>query len=223
MFTGIVQEIGTITNRSPMDQGVRLAVRAPKTAQALAIGDSVCTSGVCLTCVAKDGERFFVDVSAETLRRTTIGDLKSGSLVNLEPALRLSDRLGGHLVAGHVDGTGALTAKRPEGASVLYTFTAPPEILRYAIEKGSITVDGVSLTLFDIAVDSFRVALIPHTLTVTTLGGLAVGARVNLEIDMIAKYVEKLLGQSRHGLDWSTLVRTGFAKPDADRRMEGRS
>ena len=214
MFTGIVQEIGTIAERLPQNQGVRLTVRAPETAAKLAVGDSVCVSGVCLTCVAKDAAHFSVDVSAETLRRTTLGGLSAGSRVNLEPALRLSDRLGGHIVTGHVDGTGTLAAIKSEGASALYTFSAPPELLRYAVEKGSIAVDGVSLTVFAVTAATFQVALIPHTLTATTLGGMAVGTRVNLEADVLAKYVEKLLGKNKAGLDWETLVRAGFAQAD---------
>jgi len=196
MFTGIVQEIGVIVERTPTDQGVRLAVRAPETVSGLAVGDSVCTSGVCLTCVAIEGDVFRVDVSAETLRKTTLGDLAAGAKVNLEPALRLSDRLGGHVVTGHVDATGKLVAKEPEGTSALYTFWAPAGILRYTVEKGSIAVDGVSLTAFDIHEETFRVALIPHTLAATTLGAIEPGARVNLEADLFAKYVEKLFDRS---------------------------
>ncbi len=222
MFTGIVQEVGEIVGRSDLEQGVRLTVRAPKTAPALAVGDSVCTAGVCLTCVEKESERFSVDVSAETIRKSTIGERFVGAYVNLEPALRLSDRLGGHLVTGHVDGTGSLVDKKPEGASVLYTFSAPPEILRYTVEKGSIAVEGVSLTVFNVTEDTFQVALIPHTLEVTTLGLMDIGARVNLEIDLIAKYVEKLLGRTDSTSDLLALGGARSALSSADTVEEDR-
>ena len=179
MFTGIVREVGRVVSFD----GRRLVVDAQTQA---AEGDSVAVDGVCLTAV--DGTRLAFDVVDETLARTTLGALKAGDRVNLEPALRAGEPLGGHLVQGHVDGLGRV---RSTGEPVW--IDAPPELLRYCVEKGSITVDGVSLTIARLDDDGFAVALVPHTLEATTLGGLAPGDPVNLEVDILAKYVEKLL------------------------------
>lgn len=193
MFTGIVQEVGTVLSTRPIDQGLHLLIEAPQSASQLAMGDSICTHGVCLTCVELDRDRFAVDVSAETLRRTTLGSLAAGSRINLELALRMGDRLGGHLVTGHVDGVGRLLSIAEEGESRLYTFEAPADVMRFVVEKGSIAVDGVSLTIAGLKGTEFHVALIPHTLQATTLGALRVGDSVNLEADLIGKYVARLL------------------------------
>lgn len=191
MFSGIVEAVGEILEARESDRGRRLVVGAPF-ARELAVGESVCTSGVCLTVVARGEDRFETDVSAETLRRSTLGRLRPGDRVNLERSVRLGERLSGHLVLGHVDGIGRLEEIVPEGESALYRFTAPPEVSRYLVEKGSVAVDGVSLTVFGCSGNSFTVALIPHTAAVTTLGSLRPGAPVNLEADLVAKYVEKL-------------------------------
>jgi riboflavin synthase len=179
VFTGIVREVGRVVSFD----GRRLVVDAPTQA---AEGDSVAVDGVCLTAV--DGTRLAFDVVDETLARTTLGALKAGDRVNLEPALRAGEPLGGHLVQGHVDGLGRV---RSTGEPVW--IDAPPELLRYCVEKGSITVDGVSLTIAGLDDAGFAVALVPHTLEATTLGTLALGDPVNLEVDILAKYVEKLL------------------------------
>jgi riboflavin synthase len=191
VFSGIVEAVGEILEARESDRGRRLVVGAPF-ARELAVGESVCTSGVCLTVVARGEDRFETDVSAETLRRSTLGRLRPGDRVNLERSVRLGERLSGHLVLGHVDGIGRLEEIVPEGESALYRFTAPPEVSRYLVEKGSVAVDGVSLTVFGCSGNSFTVALIPHTAAVTTLGSLRPGAPVNLEADLVAKYVEKL-------------------------------
>ena len=187
MFTGIVVEQGEVVEPPP-----RLVLRAPQTASDAALGDSVAIDGCCLTVVSADAGALEFDAVAETLRRTTMGDLRPGDRVNVEPAMRMGDRLGGHWVQGHVDGVGEVTAVEPDGDGVRVTFAAPEAVARYTIEKGSVTVAGVSLTVAAYDDRSFTVALIPHTRAVTTLGGLAPGDPVNLEVDVLAKYVERL-------------------------------
>lgn len=216
MFTGIVQEVGVVKDVRATAGGARIEILAPRTTPLLEIGDSVCTQGACLTCVSKDDGAFAADLSQETLDRTTLGRLRPGDSVNLEPALRLSDRLGGHLVTGHVDGVGRFEAEQATGDGKVLTFSAPTNVMRYVIEKGSICVDGVSLTIAGLSEREFWVALIPHTLEVTTLGRLRLGDPVNLEADMIGKYVEKLLGGGERRDLWSTLQKSGFvATPPA--------
>jgi len=194
MFTGIVGEMGTIEAISATPDGARLRLSASTTAPECAIGDSVAIDGCCLTVVeAGDGALEF-DAVAETLRRTTLGDLRPGDRVNVEAAMRMGDRLGGHWVQGHVDGVGEVTGVEPDGDGVRVTFSAPEPVARYTIEKGSVCVSGVSLTVAAYDDDGFTVALIPHTRAVTTLGALERGARVNLEADLVGKYVEKLVG-----------------------------
>ena len=193
MFTGIVRERGTVVSVSRSEDGARLRITAPETAATTAVGDSVAISGVCLTAVAvAEGEVEF-DAVAETLRRSSLVRLEAGADVNVEPALRAGEPLGGHYVQGHVDGVGRVRSVEPEGDGRLLRFDAPPELLRYCVEKGSVTVEGVSLTITDVDETGFGVALVPHTLTATTLGALEPGDEVNLEADVLAKYVEKLL------------------------------
>jgi len=195
VFTGLVREVGEVVSVERDGGGVRLAVRSPITAADAAVGDSVAISGVCLTVVeAPDGVVVF-DAVPETLARTTLELLRPGARVNVEPALRAGDPLGGHYVQGHVDGVGTVRSVEPEGDATRVWFDAPSEILRYAVEKGSITVDGTSLTVAALGGDAFAVALVPHTLRATTLGHLEAGDRVNLEVDVLAKYVERLVAR----------------------------
>jgi riboflavin synthase len=193
VFTGIVRERGTVVAVEGGSDGVRLRVAAPQTAADAGVGDSIAISGVCLTVVSgRDGEVEF-DAVAETLRRTSLGGLAPGTEVNVEPALRAGEPLGGHYVQGHVDGVGRVRSLVAEAESRLVRFDAPPEVLRYCVEKGSVTVDGVSLTVTDVDGNGFGVALVPHTLAATTLGALEPGQAVNLEADVLAKYVERLM------------------------------
>ena len=194
MFTGIVGEMGTIEAISATPDGARIRLAAPDTAPVCAIGDSVALDGCCLTVVSIGDGALEFDAVAETLRRTTLGDLRPGDRVNVEAAMRMGDRLGGHWVQGHVDGVGEVTAVVPDGDGVRVTFSAPESVARYTIEKGSVTVAGVSLTVAACDDRGFTVALIPHTRAVTTLGALTPGTRVNLEADLVGKYVEKLVG-----------------------------
>jgi riboflavin synthase len=189
MFTGIVREVGTVA----AFDGSRLVVGAPETAAGVAVGDSVSIGGVCLTVVAVEEGRLAFDVVPETLSRTALGRLEPGDRVNLEPSLRVCDPLGGHVVQGHVDAVGHVRSVTPEGDSRRVWVDAPAEIVRYCLEKGSIAVDGVSLTVAALDDDGFEVALIPHTLTVTTLGELEQGDEINLEPDVLAKVVERLV------------------------------
>ncbi len=192
MFTGIVTAVGRVASAAPSGDGVRLRVEAPVLDLAdVAIGDSIALQGVCHTVVAKDGQGFEVDTSRATLA-VTVG-LEAGREVNLEKSLRLSDRLGGHLVQGHVDGVGAVAAFEDLGGSFRLAIDAPASIARYIARKGSVTVDGVSLTVNAVEGARFEVNVIPHTLAVTTLGRLASGAKVNLEVDLMARYVERLI------------------------------
>lgn len=190
MFSGIVEAVGEIQRTEKGASGLRLSIGAPF--GDLALGESVCVSGACLTVVETASGAFAVDVSPETLRRSKLGRVGPGDSVNLERSLRLGDRLSGHLVFGHVDGVGSVLSITPEDGSALYELEAPEAISRYLVEKGSIAVDGVSLTVFDCRNRSFSVAVIPHTAQATTLGRLRPGDPVNLESDMIARYVEKL-------------------------------
>src|SRR5215211_3880639 len=195
MFTGIVRERGTLVSVEDAEGGVRLGVDAPLTAGAASVGDSISVSGVCLTAVdVSDGQVAF-DVVPETLVRTTLGAATAGTEVNIEPALRAGEPLGGHYVQGHVDGVGSVREVSREGEALRVTFEAPRELLRYCVVKGSVAVDGVSLTIAALDDDAFAVAVVPHTLEVTTLGTLAIGDRVNLEVDVLAKYVERLVAR----------------------------
>jgi len=189
MFTGIVRELGTVETFD----GSRLVVVAPETAATAALGDSVAVAGVCLTVVANENGRLAFDAVPETLSRTALGGLRPGGAVNVEPSLRVGDPLGGHVVQGHVDAVGRVRSVTPEGDGRRVWVDAPETVVRYCIEKGSIAVDGASLTIAAFDDDGFEVALIPHTLAVTTLGGLEPGDEVNLEADVLGKVVERLL------------------------------
>lgn len=193
MFTGLVEEMGEVVSLERRPPGVRLTFHAPLTAADAKIGDSVSINGCCLTVVAVDNESLGFDAGAETLSRTNLGRLDKGGRVNLERSLRVGDRLGGHYVTGHIDGTGSLDERIDEADWSTFWFRMPTRLGRQMASKGSIAVDGVSLTLVDVEAERFSVALIPHTLEVTTLGPLQSGDPVNLETDVLAKYVEKQL------------------------------
>ena len=192
MFTGLVADLGTVADTALTAQGLRLALES-RLASELAEGDSIAVNGVCLTATGLCGARFGADVMHETLRRSSLGDLAPGAQVNLELAMRAGDRLGGHFVQGHVDGVGAVSEIEDDGFARVVRIEAGAEILRYVVEKGSIAVDGVSLTVSAVDAQSLSVSLIPETLERTTLGSVATGDPVNLEVDMLAKYVEKLV------------------------------
>jgi riboflavin synthase len=212
MFTGLVEGVGDITEMRRMAEGLRLAVAPPFPVAELALGESVSVSGACLTVVKVEGRAFHVEVSPETLGRSTVSAKKVGDRVNLERALRLGDRLGGHLVTGHVDGLGVLKERRQGPEHLELTFEMPAPLAPLVIEKGSIAVDGVSLTVNAVSGTAFTVNIIPLTAKDTTLAGLAVGDRVNLETDIIGKYVARLLGPhlAKSGLTEEFLARHGF-------------
>ena len=193
MFTGIVEELGEVTDLVHLGDSVRLTVSAPEVTQDVAPGDSVAVNGVCLTVVGAAAGGFTADVMRETLDRSALGALSSGARVNVERPMRLDGRLGGHLVQGHVDGTAVILALAPSAHWDLVTISLPADLARYVVHKGSITVDGVSLTVASMAEKSFTVSLIPTTLERTTLGLKSPGDPVNLEVDVVAKYVERLL------------------------------
>jgi len=193
VFTGLVADLGTVAAVDATDDGVRLRLTTALAAE-IGEGDSVAVNGVCLTATEVSADAFAADVMHESLRRSSLGDAaREGERVNLELSLRASDRLGGHIVQGHVDGVGTVSAIREEGFSRVVTVDAPADVLRYIVEKGSIAVNGVSLTVSAISDDAFEVSLIPETLQRTTLGAAAPGTVVNLEVDVLAKYVEKLV------------------------------
>ena len=193
MFTGLVREVGRVVSLEGGGEGVRLVLDAPGTARDAQIGDSIAIDGVCLTVVARDEATVAFDAVPETLARTSLATLESGSRVNLEPAIRAGEPLGGHYVQGHVDGVAVVRSSEPEGDGRRIWFDLPSDLLRYIVEKGSIAVQGTSLTVAAADDAGFAVALIPHTLTATNLGELDEGSRVNIEVDVLAKYVEKLL------------------------------
>lgn len=199
MFTGIVEEVGTVRHVAESASGRRLEIGATDVLEGLALDDSIDVMGACLTVVARDDRSFTVDVVPETLARTSLGRLARGSHVNLERAATPATSLGGHFVQGHVDGTAALKTRTAEGEGARLRFALPKQLARYVIEKGFITLDGVSLTVAALAKTTFDVALIPHTARKTTLGALREGDLVNVEVDMIAKYVERLLESREPG------------------------
>jgi riboflavin synthase len=192
IFTGLVQDLGTVTAVDATGDGVRLAVRTTLAGE-LSLGDSVSVNGVCLTATEVSDGQFTADVMQETLRRSSLAEAGEGRTVNLELALRAGDRLGGHMVQGHVDGVGSVRDVRQEGFARVVTIAAPADLLRYVVDKGSIAVDGISLTVVEAGEDRFSVSLIPETLERTNLGSATPGQTVNLEVDVLAKYVEKLV------------------------------
>ena len=193
MFTGIVEDVGRLTRYEELAAGRRLWVSTSLPVSAFELGESIAIAGACMTVVTCGDGEFAVDVSAESLRRTTLGDLAPGDAVNLERAMQLGDRLGGHMVSGHIDGAGTVESIRPEGESSIFTFRVSADLMPMLVEKGSVAVDGISLTCFGCGDDRFDVAVIPHTLAVTTLGRRLPGARVNIEVDVMGKYVARLV------------------------------
>ena len=233
MFTGLIESTGRIAGRRPAADGMRLEIESAQTLDALQLGESIAVDGVCLTVVNhRDDRRFDVDVSSESVRSSTLGEFAIGRQVNLERALRLGDRLGGHLVSGHVDGQGTLVSRRYAGESVRLRFSAPAAILAYFVPKGSVAVNGVSLTINELDSESFEVNVIPHTLAETSLEDLRIGASANLEVDMLAKMVQRLLGVYQPGgasqqpgdISLDLLGRSGFIKaPSRGSGGRGRS
>lgn len=198
MFTGLVEDVGTVARADRRSDALVLAVRPSRLPLGeLAIGESICHDGACLTVTELGRDTYTVLAGGETLARTTLGALRIGARLNLERALRVGDRLGGHWVTGHVDGTAEVGVRRDLGANLVLGFRTPPALLRLIVEKGSIAVAGVSLTVNAVDAETFSIAIIPHTREMTTLGGLAIGDRVNLETDLLAKHVEKLLATGR--------------------------
>jgi len=194
MFTGIVEELGRVAAIQALpDNAIRITIEGPTVLSDANLGDSICVNGVCLTVAEQNGDQFTADVMSETINRTTIGDLLAGSKVNLERPVTLATRLGGHLVQGHVDAVGTVSAREHSENWDVVTITPPKELLKYVVEKGSITIDGTSLTVSAVTDSTFSVSLIPATLEKTTLGIRQIGDRVNLEVDVLAKYVEKLV------------------------------
>lgn len=218
MFTGLVLGKGKLIEKRPSGSGMVFGLEADFDLTDPAEGESIAVNGVCLTAMKIRNRSFIVDVSPETLSRTNLGNLAVGSVVNLERALRLADRLGGHLVSGHVDAVASILQRKPEGDFVRFTFTAPAGFGRYIIEKGSICIDGISLTVNHCDDKTFSVAIIPHTLEVTTLGGRKQGDTVNIEVDLIGKYVEKLLtvkgvdGEAKSTINPAFLAEHGFLR-----------
>jgi riboflavin synthase len=195
VFTGIVRELGVVVSAEEASGGRALAIRAPETAAGAAPGDSVAVNGCCLTTASVAGDELAFHAVPETIARTTLVALAPGDRVNLEPALRAGDELGGHYVQGHVDAVGRIQSVEAEGEGLRVFVDAPEDVLRYCVEKGSVTVDGVSLTVAELSSDAFAVALVPHTLGATTLSALRPGQPVNLEADVLAKYVERLVSR----------------------------
>ncbi|XOF33051.1 MAG: riboflavin synthase [Candidatus Electrothrix sp. YB6] len=210
MFTGIIQGLGTVVEKRPAGSGMVFSLEADFELTDPEEGESIAVNGACLTARDIRGRRFLVDVSPESLSRTGLGQLEVGFRVNMERALRLTDRLGGHLVSGHVDTLGRVEERKAAGDFTLFTFSLDQKLTRYVIEKGSITIDGVSLTVNSCSGNKFSVSIIPHTLAVTTLGGLRQGSRVNLEVDIIGKYVEKLLAAQPAGSETKSRINPAF-------------
>ncbi|MEA3413500.1 MAG: riboflavin synthase [Pseudomonadota bacterium] len=216
MFTGIVEAVGRIGAVEPKGEDTRVRVEAGKLDLCAAVlGDSIAVNGVCLTVTSMHAGGFWVDVSGETLSKTTFGDLKPGSKVNLEQALTPQSRLGGHLVSGHVDGIGKVVSRQPDGRSVRFAVTVPDALAHYIATKGAVCLDGVSLTVNRVEGNGFDVNIIPHTLEETTLSGYQPGTQINVEVDLLARYLERLLtrGSEAHaaGIDYELLARHGFA------------
>lgn len=215
MFTGLIEEIGRVEAVIKSAKSAKIAVKAHKVLEEVKLGDSICTNGVCLTVTSFDRGRFTVDVMAETMRRSNLKNLSPGDEVNLERAMLMGDRLGGHIVSGHIDGTGTIESYDKEDNAVWITISASSEILKYIVQKGSIAIDGVSLTVAYVNETVFKVSIIPHTKDMTTLLRKNKGDEVNLECDMIGKYVEKFLGAKeqvpvKKGIDFNFLSENGF-------------
>jgi len=210
MFTGIIEETGILKSIRPCGRSSQLVISAVKVLEDLKIGDSINTDGVCLTIIGFTTASFTVDVMPETMLRTTFGRLKPGSRVNLERAIRLSDRLGGHIVSGHIDGTGKLERVQKDENAIILKISPEESILKYVVEKGSVAVDGISLTVISVDHHSFEVSVIPHTQVETTIQSKRVGELVNIECDIIGKYVEKLSTTAKEKVTLSFLTENGF-------------
>ena len=218
MFTGLVEELGKIKSITKGTKSARLTIEGQVVLQDVKLGDSIAVNGTCLTVVEYTQRSFTADVMPETVRSTVLAELKPGDVVNLERTLRLGDRLGGHIVSGHVDGVGVIRSKERSDNAIVVTIEAPPEVMRYIIAKGSIAIDGTSLTIVDYGTDWFSVSLIPHTASLTTVGLKETSSKVNLEADVLGKYVAKLLGlqngdekkQASSGLTMEFLQQHGF-------------
>lgn len=216
MFTGLVEEIGRVESVIKSTKSSRITIKAKNVLEGVKLGDSICTNGVCLTVTSFDSGRFTVDVMAETIRRSNLRNFSPGDEVNLERALSLGDRLGGHIVSGHIDGIGIIESFEQEDNAVWITITTSHEILKYIVQKGSIAIDGVSLTVAYVDEAVFKVSVIPHTKDMTTLLRKKAGDEVNLECDVIGKYIEKFLGAKeqapvKKGIDFNFLSENGFA------------
>lgn len=215
MFTGLVEEVGTMEGASNGDKSMKLTIRAKKILENIKLGDSISTNGVCLTVSSFDSQSFTVDVMPETMRKTNLGKLKKGSFVNLERALKVSDRFGGHIVSGHIDGTGFIREYKDEDIATWLTVETNTEIIKYIIPKGSIAIDGTSLTVVDTTRNSFRVSLIPVTKEETVLLKKKVGDEVNLECDIVGKYIERFMTYNKdikkeNAIDMKFLEDNGF-------------
>jgi len=215
VFTGLIETSGTLRNVRPRGPGVTLTIEAPREmVTELVLGESVAVDGACLTVTTAEDTAFTVDASAETMERTTLGERRAGDALHLERAMKLGDRVGGHLVSGHIDGTGRVTRTESLGEALCVTFEAPRDVARYLVAKGSICIDGISLTVNNVDGLTFDVVLIPHTQSIVHLHRKRAGDRVNLEADLIGKYVERLMspGLDRAPIDLETLARAGFTK-----------
>lgn len=215
MFTGLIEDVGAVRRLERSGAAARLTVATKLSLESIAIGDSVAVNGACLTAVAKGGGELTFDASPETLERTTLGTLVSGVPVNLERALRLGDRLGGHIVTGHVDFIATVSERREVAGNIVFSFRIPGQSARYLVAKGSVTIDGISLTVNTVSDNGFTVNIIPHTAAMTTLCGMKPGGQVNIETDILGKYVERLLafgnaGQKEGGLTLELLAKSGF-------------
>lgn len=210
MFTGLVEELGKVKNISHTSQSVRITITANKVLSDIQLGDSIAVNGTCLTAVDYTANSFAADVMPETVKRTVLASLKVGDTVNLERCLRLGDRFGGHIVSGHVDGVGTITGREKKDIAIIVTVTADPSILRYIIPKGSIAIDGTSLTVVEVGRNWFTVSLIPHTAGLTTVGLKSTGELVNLEVDMIGKYVERLINNSADSTSSDSKITADF-------------
>ena len=211
MFTGLIEELGSVERIRSKSSSIHLTVQANMVLEGMKTGDSMAVDGACLTVTGVTPDSFSVDVVAETLKRTTLSKFKVGDKVNLERALKGSDRLGGHLVTGHIDGLGRIRERKAQGDNFMLRVSAPSEIVKYTIPKGSVAVDGVSLTVVEVIRDSFTVAIIPHTGRVTTLGSKGIGSSVNLEADLLGKYVDRLMNYKESKITSSFLAEHGFA------------